>query len=511
MFLKEYSMKLNFRNLIFLFTLVLLSCSKAPEQPNIVFVFADQLRSQELSCYGGQNVATPHMDQLAQEGLRLTNAISTYPICSPYRAMMLTGMYPMHSGMTNNDHPLRADLPSFAQACNDAGYQTAYIGKWHIDGHGRSKYIPQERRLGFQFFQALECSHDYFKSKYYDNNNETQQQWPGYDAQAQTHSAINYIQHRDKEKPFFLMLSWGPPHGPYIAPPEFMERIHPDSIVIRPNVKEHALADDFVDHPRFSIPNLYPAQMKARILREMKEEHELRQSTVGYYAATLAVDQYLGELLDALEAEGLDDNTIVVFTADHGDQLGSHQFYDKNVPFEESISIPFLLRYPPTVKAQSVSDVLLSPVDVMPSVLALAGIDCPAIDGVDKSKVMLNHEVDTCDAVLLMSMSHFNNTSLINGLDTWRGVRTKRYTYARFEDQTPWLLYDNVADPYQMNNLIGDAKSESLLEQMNTILDDLLIKADDPEDTQAIYDIIIKENPKRKLLLQMREENPGKY
>lgn len=494
-----------------LFAIALLGCRQTPEQANIVFVFADQLRSHELSCYGGQNVETPHMDRLAAEGLRLTNAISTYPICSPYRAMMLTGMYPMHSGMTNNDHPLREHLPSFAQACNDAGYQTAYIGKWHIDGRGRRSYIPPERRLGFQHFEALECTHDYFKSKYYDNNNDTLQQWPGYDAQAQTHSAIDYIQHRDKSKPFFLMLSWGPPHGPYIAPSEYMERIDPDSLVIRPNVKESTVADEFVNHPRFNIPALYPTKMKARILREMKEEHALRQSTIGYYAATLAVDDYLGELLDALEAEGLDDNTIVVFTADHGDQLGSHQFYDKNVPFEESISIPFLLRYPQKVRPQSLSDVLLSPIDVMPSVLALAGIDCPVIDGVDKSKVMLNHEEDTCDAVLLMSMSHFNNTSLINGLDTWRGVRTKRYTYARFEDQSPWLLYDNIADPYQMNNLVGDKRSQHLIKQMNSTLDSLLIAADDPEDTKAIYDIIIKENPKRKLLLQMREENPGKY
>lgn len=487
------------------------SCNSQPEQPNIVFVFADQLRSHELGCYGGQNIETPNMDKLAEQGVRLTNAISTYPICTPYRGMLMTGLYPMHSGVTNNDHPLRADLPSIAQACSDAGYQTAYVGKWHLDGRGRSTYIPQERRMGFQHWQALECTHNYFKSKYYDNNNEDIQQWPGYDAEAQTHAAIDYIRGRDKDKPFFMMLSWGPPHGPYIAPEEFMGRVHPDSLVLRPNVTSSEVADALVASPRFNIPEIYSPAHKQRILDGMKTEEGTRQSTAGYLAATLAIDEYLGTLMTALKAEGLDENTIVVFTSDHGDQLSSHQFYDKNVPFEESISIPFLVRYPQKVKPQTTSDVLLEPVDVMPTVLSLAGVECPKIDGRDKSPIVLGQAPDDSEAVLLMGMTHFNNTSLINGLDNWRGLRTKRYTYARYEDQTPWLLYDNVNDPYQMNNLVGEASMQSLISEMNTTLDQLLTKAGDAEDTKALYDLIIEENPKRQLLLQMREVNPGKY
>lgn len=504
-------MKLYHNIISFLLLSTVWSCSQEPQQPNVVFVFADQLRSQELSCYGGQNIETPNMDKLAEQGMRLTNAISTYPICSPYRGMLLTGLYPMHSGISSNDHPIREGLPSFAEAFNEAGYKTAYIGKWHIDGRGRSSYIPPERRLGFQYFQGLECTHRYFNSKFYDNNNDSIQQWPGYDADAQTQSAIEYIQQRDKDKPFFMVLSWGPPHGPYIAPQEFMDRVNPDSLILRPNVSESDVADALVSNPRFNIPTVYSPKHKQRILDEMSDEASTRQLTAGYLAATLAIDQYLGDLMKALEAEGLDENTIVVFTADHGDQLSSHQFYDKNVPFEESISIPFLVRYPQKIKSESKSEVLLEPVDVMPTVLALAGVGCPSIDGDDKSDMLLNVQEDTTDGVLLMGMTHLNNTSLINGLDTWRGVRTKRYTYARYEDQTPWLLYDNLEDPYQINNLVEHPLMKALVSEMNKMLDDLLLEADDPEDTKALYDVIIKENPDRKLLLQMRDENPGQF
>lgn len=500
--------------LILLSSLILSMCACNEEevtQPNIVFVFADQLRSQEVSCYGGQNVKTPNMDRIAAEGVRMSNAISTYPICSPFRGMLLTGLYPMNSGITNNDHPLRSGLPSFAEACNDAGYQTAYIGKWHIDGRGRKTYIPKERRLGYKFFQALECTHSYFHSKYYDNDNDIIQQWPGYDAEAQTQSAIDYIHVRDKEKPFFMVLSWGPPHGPYIAPSEFLERVNPDSLILRPNIAEHALADELVEHPRFNIPEIYEPAHKQRILDEMEDEAAMRKNAQGYYAATLAIDQYLGMLMDALEAEGIDDNTIIVFTADHGDQLASHRFYDKSTPFEESISIPLLMKYSKQIAPKTTSDALIRPIDIMPTVMGFAGVEIPEVDGVDRHRVILSHEKDTCDAVLLMSLTHFNNTSLINGMDNWRGVRTKRYTYARYEDQTPWMLFDNQEDPYQMHNLVHEPSFEPLLVQLNERLDILLMEANDNENTKELYDRIYKENPKRMLLKRMREDNPGKY
>jgi arylsulfatase A-like enzyme len=494
-------------NIIFL-GFLMVGCSSKPQKPNILFVFADQLRSQELSCYGGVNIKTPNLDRLAEEGLMMTNAISTYPICTPFRGMLLTGLYPLHSGISNNDHPLNPNLPSFAKACKEEGYNTAYIGKWHLDGMGRTTYIPPQRRLGYDFWQALECTHDYFNSLYYDNNAKEPGYWEGFDAEAQTKAAQDYIKSRDPEKPFFLTLSWGPPHDPYIAPQKYLDRIDPMKLELRENVKEHEIADKLADNPRFIIPDKYKDRKKRRY--DLENEEWVRSIYAKYLAATLALDDYFGQLMKTLEEEGILDNTIIVFTSDHGDHLGSHQFYGKCTPFEETISIPFLVRYPKSVKAKTISDALLSPMDMFPTIFGMAGLKHSDVDGFDLSKVIANEEEDKRDAILLMNLTHFNNAALVNGLDTYRGLRTRQYTYARYEDKTPWLLFDNKKDQYQMNNLANNPDYIELINELDTKLEKLLKEAGDSENTKLIYDRIIKENPKRELLLEFREANPNK-
>ena len=486
------------------------TCTVKQEKPNIVFVFADQLRSQELSCYGGVNIQTPNLDRLADEGLMMTNAFSTYPICSPFRGMLLTGLYPLHSGISNNDHPLNPNLPSFAKACKEQGYNTAYIGKWHIDGIGRTAFIPKERRLGYDHWQALECTHNYFKSLYYENEETEPKYWDGYDAEAQTKAAQNYIKTRNRDKPFFLTLSWGPPHDPYIAPKEYLDLVHPQKLVLRENVKEHQFVDELHGNPRFEIPDQYiKSHRKLRV--NAQDENIIRKRYAGYLAATLALDQYMGNLMQTLEDEGILNNTIVVFTSDHGDHLGSHQFYGKNTPFFESVSIPFLVRYPNKINPKTVSDALITPIDMFPTIFGFANLKHEKIDGLDLSRTINENEPDTRDAILLMNLTHFNNTSLVNGLDTYRGVQTKQLTYARYGDKTPWLLFDNRKDPYQMNNLVANPEYGNLLDELNNKLEKLLDEAGDSENTKQIYDRIIHENPKRQLLLDLRNANPDKF
>lgn len=483
--------------------------SETSQKPNILFVFADQLRSQELSCYGGVNIQTPNLDRLADEGLMMTNAFSTYPICSPFRGMLMTGLYPLHSGISNNDHPLNPELRSFAKAIKKQGYHTAYIGKWHLDGNGRKVYIPKERRLGYDHWQALECTHAYFNSQYYDNDSTELSVWEGFDAEAQTKAAQDYIKSRDIDKPFFLTLSYGPPHDPYIAPQKYVDMVDPQKLVLRENVKEHKIVDVLQDNPRFVIPEKY-IKSHGKHRKKVKDEQWVRNSYAKYLAATLALDDYFGRLLKTLDEEGIRENTIVVFSADHGDHLGSHQFYGKCTPFEETISIPFLLRYPKGVKAKTVCDAMLSPMDMFPTIFSIADLKHSEIDGIDLSKVIANEEEDKRDAILLMNLTHFNNAALINGLDTYRGVRTKQYTYARYEDKTSWLLFDNINDPYQMNNLVDDPDYIPLINRLDLKLDELLTEAGDSENTKLIYDRIIKENPNRHLLVDFRKANPNK-
>ena len=157
-------------------------------QPNIVFVFGDQWRAQATGYAGEPSVRTPNLDRLAGESLNLTNAVSNCPLCTPYRASLLTGQYPLTHGLFVNDVPLDPHATSLGKVFAAHGYDTAYIGKWHVDGHGRSAFIPRERRQGFSFWKVLECTHNYNKSPYYADEN-VKLFWDGYDAIAQTREA----------------------------------------------------------------------------------------------------------------------------------------------------------------------------------------------------------------------------------------------------------------------------------------------------------------------------------
>ncbi|MBP8912027.1 MAG: sulfatase, partial [Phycisphaerae bacterium] len=271
---------------------------KPRRKPNVVFVFADQWRAQAVGYAGDPNARTPNLDRLAGRSVNFTNAVSCCPVCSPYRASLLTGQYPLTHGVFLNDVPLRDEAVSLAQACRRAGYQTAYIGKWHLDGNHRSAFIPRERRQGFEFWKALGCTHAYNNSFYY-GDEDVKLQWQGYDAIAQTREARQYIRDHAGGPPFLLVLSWGPPHDPYgTAPQKYRDLFDPERIALRPNVPE-------------------------------QDRDKARQAAAGYYAHIAALDDCIGELLDTLRQTGIERDTIFVFTSDHGDMLYSHGCQNK--------------------------------------------------------------------------------------------------------------------------------------------------------------------------------------
>jgi arylsulfatase A-like enzyme len=173
------------------------------KRPNVVYVFADQWRAQAAGYAGDKDVRTSHLDRLAGESANFENAVSCCPVCSPYRASLLTGQYPLTHGVFLNDVRLRSEAVSLAEVYQRAGYQTAYIGKWHLDGNQRSAFIPRERRQGFEFWKVLGCTHSYNNSFYY-GDEDIRLQWDGYDAIAQTQEARQYI--RARQRPRFLVL-----------------------------------------------------------------------------------------------------------------------------------------------------------------------------------------------------------------------------------------------------------------------------------------------------------------
>ena len=415
------------------------------KRPNVVFVFGDQWRAQAAGYAGDPNVKTPNLDALTERSIHFVNAVGGCPVCSPYRASMLTGQYPLTHGVFVNDVYLQPRCTSIAQAFTAAGYDTAYIGKWHVDGHGRSSYIPPERRLGFDLWQVLECTHEYNRSAYYEGDDATKRYWDGYDAIAQTRSALRYVHDHAQTRPFLLVLSWGPPHAPYQTAPEAFRRMYrAEDLTLRPNVPHEV-------------------------------EQRAREDLAGYYAHCSALDACMGELIHGLERCGAIDRTIVVFTSDHGDMHGSQGAFKKQRPFDESMRVPFLLRWPDGLgtEARTLEAPIDAP-DLMPTLLGLAGIPIPdSVEGLDYSGYVRGGEDPGDHAALLACYQPFGQWTVSRGGRACRGLRTPRHTYVRTLDG-PWLLFDNRADPYQMHNLVDRPEQADLRADLDRLLDNKL-------------------------------------
>ena len=394
-------------------------------KPNVVFLLTDQWRLQALGYAGNTQVRTPNIDRLADESLNFGHAISGYSVCCPWRASFLTGQYPLTHGVIINDVPISSDPVGLGDAFKQEGYNTAYIGKWHVNSHGRSNYIPPERRLGFDYFKALECSHDYNRSAYYANDDPTMRYWDGYDVFAQAEDAQAYIKSQTPEQPFLLVLSLGPPHDPYeTAPRAFRDMYDAQDIDLRPNV---------------------PADVA----------ESAREDIAGYYAHCTAIDKSVGNIVKTLDECNLKDDTVLVFASDHGDMLGSQGLQRKQKPYDESIRVPFLLRYPAKYgnEGRSVGP-FLNAHDIMPTLLGVCDLPIPeSVEGRDISKE-LDRPADKRDGALLACFHPFGEWNRNNGGIEYRGIRTARYTFCR-NLEGPWLLFDNEADPYQQNNLVN--------------------------------------------------------
>lgn len=411
-----------------------------PKRPNLVYVFADQWRAEATGYAGNPDVKTPHLDRLAAESINLRNAVSGCPVCSPYRASLITGQYPLRHGVFLNDLTLSNEAVSIAQAYNAAGYDTGYIGKWHLAGHGRSAFIPRRFRQGFGFWKVLECTHNYNNSPYY-GDEDLRLTWDGYDAIAQTHEAQRYIRDHATGRPFALFLSWGPPHAPYhTAPEKYRAMFDPETLSVRANVPE-------------------------------EYRDRTKKVLAGYYAHIAAIDECIGQLLDTIQEAHIDENTIFVFTSDHGDMLYSHGFQKKQQPWDESIRVPFLIRYPKRFGGHGrVLDMPINTPDIMPTLLGLCGIEVPeTVEGTDFSSVLTGEKTPPNSPALITCPSPFGQWNRDKGGREYRGLRTDRYTYVR-DLNGPWLLFDNETDPCQLTNLCNKAEYAAIRERLDKML-----------------------------------------
>lgn len=400
------------------------AAAKDSRPPNVLVIMPDEWRGQALGCMGNPDVHTPNLDRLASEGVLFRHTLANTPVCCPARATILTGTYASRNGMVANDLRLRESEVTLASLLRDAGYRTGYVGKWHLDGGPRVPGFvpPGPRRHGFQFWAANECWLNYFYGWYFRDDN-VPIIMTGYEPQAWTDLAIEFLyEHQVQQQPFFLMLAPHTPHDPYMAPEEFLKMYDPQALTMRPNWRQGTRGGG-------------------------------RDDIARYYAMITAIDQQVGRLLKVLRELGMEENTIVVFTSDHGNMLGSQGAVLKRKPWEESIAVPGIFRYPHRISGGRKSDALLSHVDLCPTLLALCGVAIPGhVQGADLSDVVLGNQPSGPDSAYFEIFGPYRATGVRAG---WRGVRTDRYMYARWESQ-PWVLYDLQADPFELNNLADD-------------------------------------------------------
>ena len=457
--------------------------AKPAGRPNLIYVFADQLRYASCGYAGDEHARTPHIDRLAAQGVSFCNAVSNSPVCSAHRASLLTGKYTTTHGMVINELRLSPAHECFGHVLTRGGYETGYVGKWHLWanqlGHhydARNSFTPPgPYRLGFDGYWAAYNFHHVYHGAYY--HTDTPKKIPygdrsAYEPDAQTELAIDFVERAARRKaPFALFLSYGTPHDPWgwnNVPKQFADRFR---------------GVEFPRPANYSPRNDPYADGWGRFRRG--ERGLLPRWHQVYYAMAANLDWNLGRLLAAVDKAGIADDTVVVFSSDHGEMFGAHGRRAKNIFYEEAARVPFLVRWPKAIPARRVADACLSTVDIMPTILSLMNLPVPkAAEGTDLSHCALGKDGPEPEAAFMQNTGAC--AAWRNGHE-WRALRDKRYTYAVYRRDKAELLFDNQADPYQTKNLAADKKHADALERFRKLLGRRMAELSDTFETCTWY------------------------
>jgi len=502
----------------------LLSGQVFAKQPNIVFIMSDDHAANAVSSYQGRLskvFKTPNIDRLATSGVRFNGMYANNSICTPSRAAILTGQYSHTNGVKTLADPLDRNKDNVAKQLQAAGYQTAVVGKWHL------KTEPS----GFDYYNVLPNQGEYFSPKLkesgqkWQNGNKGGQVHPGYVTDVITDISLNWLNKREENKPFMLMIHHKAPHGLW-QPAKRHENFLADMKIPEPdslyNRGKHGPTDAVIIDGKAGqqFGSSVSRRMEGRglVTRMLDKEwptgslkldsydwntvvSSAYQKYLKDYLRTIkAVDENVGRVLDYLDANGLTENTIIIYTSDQGMMLGEHDYYDKRWIYEESIQMPFLVKYPKAhasvnKAAGKVSDELFLNIDIAPTLLDLAGVNKPQAMQGESFKAALSQPETTKgrDAIYYRYWLHMAHHTI----PAHYGIRTKTHKLAFFyglpldangampADTPPyWELYDLANDPQEMNNLYPNKESAPVKAELKQILSQL---KQDIGDTDEMY------------------------
>ena len=446
--------------------------SAAARRPNLLWLFADQHRHHATGYAGDPNLHTPNLDQLALTGVTPRGGgVSGYPLCCPFRGSLLTSVYP-HRCIPVHEAPLPDNQKTVAHAFNDAGYDTVWFGKWHVDGclenTGRATLhiVPPHRRGGFKEWVGYENNNSQFDTWVHGGRHGEcePRRLDGFETDALTDLLIDYLERRaaaPDDAPFFAALSVQPPHWPMQCPPEF-HRLRPDEARPRPNVPPGGDA-----------------------------ERGFRLGAPGYCGLIENWDHNVGRIVAALRRLGLSTDTHIVLFADHGEMLGSHGHFGKVLPHEESIRVPLILGgadffYNGLASNEYLTrggdapeheDVLVNHVDIAPTSLGLCGLPVPDwMEGYDYSFIRKGGPApaDVPDSALIQAIEPREESPAYRALITRDG-----WKYA-CTPEAPWLLFNLRDDPFEMANLVHTPKAAATRRRLHERLAAKLAEVGDP-------------------------------
>lgn len=499
----------------YLILVLLLSFSfltRAQKRPNIVIILSDDHAYQAISAYGGTLMQTPNIDRIAREGVIFHKAYVTNSICGPSRAVLLTGKYSHKNGFRDNANSrFDGSQDSFAKQLQAAGYQTAWIGKWHLETK------PQ----GFDFWQILPGQGHYFNPDFLMMDG-SKKRVEGYVSTVTEDLAESWLDKRNAQKPFCLVIGHKATHRTWMPDLPDMGRFDQVNFPLPSNFydtyqnREAARVQDMTiektmimgydlkmfpkDQPikdgnitrmnaaqreKFDAyykpiqAQLQARRLSGRELTEWKYQRYLRD----YLSTAYSLDKNIGRTLDYLDRHQLADNTMVIYVSDQGFFMGEHGWFDKRFMYEESFRTPMVMRYPGMIRPGTVSDHLVMNLDIAPTLLEAAGVPIPReVQGESLLPLFKNKKVKGREALYY---HYYENGE--HAVSPHFGVKTRRYKLIRFYDKVQgWELYDLQKDPQEMNNLYGRKGYEKITADLEKKLAALVRQYDDREAAQML-------------------------
>ncbi len=501
--------------------------TEAAAPPNIIFIMTDDHAVQAVSSYGSDLIRTPNIDRIAGEGIRFTNSFVTNSICAPSRAVLLTGKYSHLNGLRDNRDQFDGSQLTFPKLLQQAGYQTAIVGKWHL------KTAP----TGFDYWNVLIGQGEYYNPQMVENGDTLT--YTGYTTDVITDLALQQLEQRDTTRPFCLLYHHKAPHRNWMPnakhlnlyknedfplPATFWDDYESRAAAAEQDMRiadmylsmdMKLMPDDYgeetgtggqqqFDAPtawRHSYERMTPEQRAAwdahydevrRDFRERKPtgralaEWKYQRYMKDYLRCVVSVDENIGRLLDYLDAEGLADNTLIVYTSDQGFYLGEHGWYDKRFMYEESLRMPLVMRYPAAVPAGQVNDAMVLNLDFAPTLLDYAGVEVPP-DMQGRSFRPIAAGQPPADWRTSMYYHYYEFPHGWHDVRKHEGVRTDRYKLIHFyDDIDAWELYDLREDPHELHNRAEDPAMQAVLTGMKQRLDSLRAHYRVPENRDEL-------------------------